>query len=400
VGGGITERAVVSADRPSFEHDLYTDAAIADPYPIYRQIRDLGPAVWLAAHDAWAIGRFADVRAALRADAVLISGRGIAMNEVVNGQPSSRITLTSDGDVHRQLRTVLMKPMMPSALRAVEERVQGLADELVASLLGRESFDGMTDFAQHLPVAIVSHLVGLPEQGRQRMLDWARATFDALGTMNARAEAGLPLLFEMAGYVAGVKRASLRADGWAAMLFAAADEEKIEPTDVASMLIDYIAPSLDTTILGVGHLLYQLGRSPDQWEMIRRDHELIPRAIDEALRLEAPVRAFSRYAVTDYDVDGTTIPAGSRVLILFASGNRDERHYRDPDRFDITRDARDHLGFGHGVHRCAGSHVAQLEMTSLLRAMVKRVEHIHVDDAVLGANNVLYGYRSFRASFH
>ena len=399
VGGGVTEHAVVSSSTPRFDDDLYTDAAIADPYPIYRKIRALGPAVWLGAHDTWAIGRFADVRAALRADDVLISGRGIAMNAVVNGQPSSRITLTSDGDVHRQLRTVLMKPMMPSALRAVEEKVQHLADELVADLLGRDTFDGMTEFAQHLPVAIVSHLVGLPDHGRQRMLDWARATFDALGTMNARAEAGLPFLFEMAGYAAGVKRESLRPDGWAAMLFAAADEKKIEPTDVASMLIDYIAPSLDTTILGVWHLLYQLGRSPEQWQLIRSDHELIPRAIDEALRLEAPVRAFSRYATADYDVDGTTIPAGSRVLILFASGNRDERRYADPDRFDITRDARDHLGFGHGVHRCAGSHVAQLEMTSLLRALVKRVERITVSEPVLGTNNVLYGYRSFRASF-
>jgi cytochrome P450 len=399
MGDCTTERTVVSTNSPRFDLDLYTDAAIADPYPIYRKIRDLGPAVWLTAHDAWAIGRFADVRAALRADDVLISGHGVAMNTVVNGQPSSRITLTSDGDVHRQLRAVLMKPMMPSVLHAVEERVQSLADELVADLLGRDSFDGMTEFAQYLPVAIVSHLVGLPEQGRQRMLDWARATFDALGTMNDRAEAGLPFLFEMASYAAGVKRESLRPGGWAAMLFAAADEKRIEPTDVASMLIDYIAPSLDTTILGVGHLLYQLGRSPEQWEMIRRDHELISRAIDETLRLEAPVRAFSRYAAADYNVDGTTIPTGSRVLILFASGNRDERHYKDADRFDITRDARDHLGFGHGVHRCAGSHVAQLEMTSLLRAMVTRVERINVSAPVLGTNNVLYGYRSFLASF-
>ncbi len=100
--------------RPTLATDLYTDAAIADPYPLYRTIRDLGPAVWLSAHEAWAIGRFDDVRAALRADDVLVSGRGIAMNDLVNGQAarSPRVTLVSDGEVHRQLRTVLMKPMM------------------------------------------------------------------------------------------------------------------------------------------------------------------------------------------------------------------------------------------------------------------------------------------------
>lgn len=385
-------------DAPAFDVDLYADAALADPYPLYRAIRDLGPAVRLTAHDAWAIGRFEDVRAALRADAVLVSSHGIAMNDVVN-VTGARITLSTDGDVHRQLRGVLMKPMMPSALRAVQAEVEGLADALVERLAACEEFDGIADFAQHLPVAIVSHLVGLPEDGRERMLAWAKATFDALGPMNGRTQAAIPLLFEMLRYAAGVERGTLRADGWAAQLFAAAEAGGIEPGDVPGMLIDYIAPSLDTTILGLGHLLWELGRHPDQWAMLRADAELIPRAVDEVLRLHAPVRAFSRFAVADYDVASTTIPAGSRVLILFASGNRDERRFPDPDVFDLRRDAREHLGFGHGVHRCAGSHVAQLEMQSLLRAMVRRVRTIEVGEAELGPNNVLYGYRRFRARF-
>lgn len=383
---------------PTFDADLYADAAILDPYPLYRAIRDLGPAVWLSAHGVWAIGRFDDVRAALRADGVLVSSHGVGLNDVVN-VPGARLTLSTDGDVHRQLRGVLMRPMMPSTLRAVQVEVQVLADALVADLLARESFDGIADFAQHLPVAIVSRLVGLPEEGRQRMLEWAKATFDALGPMNARTEAAVPLLFEMLRYAGGVERASLRPDGWAAELFAAADAHAVEATDVAGMLIDYIAPSLDTTILGLGHLLFQLGRHPEQWAMLRADPALVPSAIDEALRLEAPVRAFSRYAAADYDVAGTTIPAGSRVVVLFASGNRDERRWPDPDRFDLTRDAREHLGFGHGVHRCAGSHVAQLEMQALVRAMVARVATIEVGPPEIGLNNVLYGYRSFRAVF-
>ncbi len=384
--------------RPSLATDLYSDAALADPYPLYRKIRDLGPAVWLTAHDAWAVGRFDDVRAALRADDVLVSGHGVGMNDMVNAE-GSRITLTTDGDA-----------APPAPLRAHETDDAELASGGAGRGRGarrparcrsrtRESFDGIADFARHLPVAIVSRLVGLPEEGRQRMLEWAKATFDALGTMNARGQAATPLLFEMMRYAVGVERATLRPEGWAAQLFAAADEGKIEPTDVASMLVDYIAPSLDTTILGLGHLLFQLGRHPEQWARIRADPELVPRAIDEALRLDAPVRAFSRFAVADYDVAGTTIPRGARVLILFASGNRDERRFADPDRFDVARDARDHLGFGHGVHRCAGSHVAQLEMQSLLRAMVARVATIEVGPPEVGLNNVLYGYRGFRAAF-
>ena len=128
-------------NHPTLAADLYTDAALADPYPIFRTIRDLDPAVWLSAHNAWAIGRFDDVRAALRADDVLVSGRGVAMNDLVNGQAaqSSRVTLVSDGDVHRQLRTVLMKPMLPSALRDVQAEVEALADTLVERLAARDS---------------------------------------------------------------------------------------------------------------------------------------------------------------------------------------------------------------------------------------------------------------------
>lgn len=384
--------------QPVCDADLYSDAAIADPYPLYRVIRDLGPAVWLSAHQAWAIARFSDVRAALRADRALISGRGVAMNDLVNDN-TSRVTLTSDADDHRRLRKGLMAPMMPSSLTAVEAEIQQLADELVAGLVTRESFDGIVDFAQSLPLSVVARLVGLPDAGRQRMLDWAAAMFDALGVMNERAQRSLPLVFELTSYVAGLERSQLRPDGWAARLYDAVDAGRIEASDVTGMLIDYVAPSLDTTILGTGHLLLQLGRHPDQWDRVRNDPTLIPRAIHEALRLESPVRAFSRLAVEEYVVDGTAIPAGDRVLIMYAAANRDERRYADPDRFDVTRDAKDHLGFGHGVHRCAGSYLAELEMEALLRAMVARVRDIEVGEPELALNNVLRGYRRFRASF-
>jgi cytochrome P450 len=388
----------MSQRHPQFDVDLYTDAAIVDPYPIYRAIRDLGPAVWLTAHDAWAIARYSDVRAALRADQVLVSGHGVAMNELVNSN-ASRVTLTSDGDEHRRLRKTLMAPMMPSALKEVAAEIQQLADELVAGLIGRESFDGIVDFAQHLPLSVVARLVGLPDAGRQRMLEWAGAMFDALGVMNERGQRALPSVFDLAGYVAGLERSQLRPEGWAARLYAAVDDGRIEAHDVTGMLIDYVAPSLDTTILGTGHLLFQLGSHPDQWDLVRNDHALIPRAIHEALRLESPVRAFSRLAIEDHEVDGTVIPAGDRVLILYAAGNRDERRYPDPDRFDVTRDAKDHLGFGHGVHRCAGGYLAELEMQALLRAMAARVGRIEIGEPTVALNNVLRGYRGFRASF-
>src|SRR4029453_5957043 len=120
-------------------------------------------------------------------------------------------------------------------------------------LVTRNAFDGIADFAQHLPLSVVSRLVGLPEAGRKRMLVWAGGTFDALGVMNGRGPPRVPLVLELAAYAGGLERSQLHPDGWAAALFAAVDEGRIESGDIAGMLIDYGAPSLDTPILGAGH---------------------------------------------------------------------------------------------------------------------------------------------------
>jgi cytochrome P450 len=199
-------------------------------------------------------------------------------------------------------------------------------------------------------------------------------------------------------YATGVERARLAPGGWAARLFEAVHAGKLDPEDVPGLLIDYIAPSLDTTILATGHLLHLLGSHREQWQRVRRDPALIPAVVNESLRFESPVRAFTRFAAKPYHVDGVAIPEGERVLVLFGAANRDERRYRDPDRFDVTRDARDHLGFGHGVHRCAGGHLAQLELEALLRALVARVGEIEVGTPVPLLSNVLRGYRSFPAA--
>jgi cytochrome P450 len=378
--------------------DLFCDEALRDPHPLYREIRDAGPAVWLPAQGVFALGRFEDVRAALRADATLVSGRGVALNDFVNGLPA-RTTLASDGALHRTRRGVLMRPMMPSALTQVRATIERLAGELVAELVARDSFDGIADFARRLPVAVVLHLVGLPEEGRERMLEWAAATFDALGPANTRGRAAGPRLLEMAEYATRVDPARLAPDGWAARLFAAADGGRLDPEDARGLLIDYIAPSLDTTILASGHLLHLLGRHPEQYEKLRGDAELVPSAVNEALRFESPVRGFTRLAVEPYQAGEVSLPAGARVLVLYGSANRDERRYRDPDRFDITRDARDHVAFGHGVHRCAGGHLAQLELESLLRALVARVRRIEVGEPEVLMNNVLRGWRRLPARF-
>ena len=391
--------AARTATRPELPLDLFCDATLRDPHPAHQALRERAAAVWLPAHELWALARFADVRAALRADDALVSGQGVAVNPAVNAVPS-RTTLASDGELHRARRRVLMAPMMPSALADVRAKVESLAHALVPELCARERFDGLADFARQLPVAVVSHLVGLPEAGRERMLAWAAATFDVLGPDNPRARAAAPEMLEMLRYAARVERGSLAQAGWAARVFAAADAGRLDPADVPGLRIDYIAPSLDTTILGAGNLLYALGTHPEQYARVRANPELIAGAVHEALRFESPVRGFTRLAPSGYEGGEVHIPPGERVLLLYGAANRAERRFAEPNRFDVTRDARDHVAFGHGVHRCAGGHLAQLELEALLGALVRHVRRIEVGEPEVLMSNLLRGWRSFPAAFH
>lgn len=381
---------------PTLDIDLFSDEVIANPNPAYQKIREAGPQVWLSQYNMWAIGGYDDVRAALRADSTLLSGKGVAMNDMLNNSGATN-SLVSDGDEHRRLRSAVIKPMMPKALAEVRKEVQIRADELIDKLLQQDSFDGMKDFSQYLPVTIVSFLVGLPEEGREQMLDWAAASFNALGPMNERGQASIPSLMQGAQYVAELDRTDLVPDGWAAALYLAADKGDIALDEATRLVFDYIAPSLDTTILGTGHMLYQLGLNPAEFAKIKADVSLIPAAVNEALRIGSPVKAFTRLADADYKHGEIEIPAGDRVVILYGAANLDERKYSEPLTFKVERNPRDHVSYGYGVHRCAGAHLAQLEMECLLDAMVRKVERIEVEAPTPFPSNMLSGFASFEA---
>jgi cytochrome P450 len=386
------------AARPTFRRDLYGRPCLADPYPAYRQIRDLAPAVWMPAQKLWAIARFDDVRAALRDDVALTSGRGIAANPLVNSVESP-ITLTSDGDVHVRRRQALIQPLLPAPLRDLRPRLEAEAQRVVAELSDGGTFEAMSSFAARLPVSIVAELVGLDEAGPGQLLRWAAATFDALGVMNARGQAAMTEFAQLGRYIRGLSRATVAAGGWAARLFDAADRGELSPEEARAMIIDYVGPALDTTILATGHMLWRLATTPGAYEALRSDPGLIPGVVNESVRIASPIRGFTRHAAVDYLVGDMVIPRGDRVLILFASANRDERHYPDPDTFDARRNPRDHVGWGHGAHTCAGMHLARLEMEVLLQALVNGVARLETDAPTPIWNNVLQGFATLPARF-
>ncbi len=389
-----------STRRPESSTGFWSDEALLDPYPLYRELRDTAGAVWLTRHELFAISRYKDVRAALQNWQVFSSARGVMMNAEMN-ELMSGILLCSDPPRHDALRGIAGRPLGHAALKELEPRIFEAAEAIVEDLVERETFDAATELARHLPVTLVSSLVGLPEEGRERMLDWAAANFNCFGPRNQRMLDSLPLLreaFEYSTDPALVGR--LRPGGWAARLFEAADAGEITHEDAGRMLNDYWAPSLDTTILGTANAIRLFADHPDQWALVRESPSLIPHAINESLRLESPIQGFSRYVAEEHTIDDVTLPAGSRALVLYASANRDERKWNEPERFDVLRKPNDQLGFGWGEHQCLGMPLARLEMRALLSALVARVERFEVRAAEPLLNNVLHGWARLEVTVH
>jgi cytochrome P450 len=344
--------------------------------------------------------RFEDVRSALRGYSTFSSAQGIAANDIINTQSLGN-TITTDPPEHRKMRSIIRAPLTVPALQKIAPIIEEEAERLVERLVRQGSFDAIIDCAQYLPVTVVSRLVGLPEAGRTNMLRWASATFDALGTMNDRGRRALPEIQELHRYCMDKRTLSgLSSEGWAAAIWRAADDGHIPQAKCPAMMRDYISPSLDTTIFATGSLLWLFGRFPDQWEKVRSNEALIPSAINEAIRLETPIRGFTRVSTCELTYGEQTIPSGSRILLLYASANRDEREWLDPEGFDVTRDARHHLGFGFGAHVCVGMHLARLEITALVKAFCRHVRRFELGEAKRAINNVLRGFERLPVTVH
>ena len=385
--------------RYTFNEDLFTDAAIRNPWPLYKRMRDVGPVVWLPDLRNYALTRHNEVQQALRDHKSFVSGCGVAADQFgcdfLQGN-----TVASDGVRHTALRQAMAQPMLPGELSCIQAQVQTAADDLIDRLVSHGSFDAVQDLARFLPLSVVRDMVGLPEFGQEKMLQWAAAAFDVLGVQNQRGQAALPVIAEMRQFIQrDATRDNLKPESWTHRIHELVDKGELSAELAPFAIRDYINPSLDTTISATAEMIFQLANNPDQWELLKQQPELINNAVNEAVRLGTPIRSFSRHTSMDVEIAGVTMPVGSRVMMLFASANRDERHFENPDKFDVTRNVKDHVGFGSGVHMCVGMHLAQLEMESLLNAMISRVGKISVSKPVIKLNNTICAYQTLPCIF-
>lgn len=390
----------MSQQPPASSVDLWSDDVLVSPFAVYRELRDLAPVVHLVRHDLYAITRYQDVKRVLEDWRTFSSAAGVGFNEPMNELIAGSL-VGSDPPRHQHYRSILERPLSATDLKAVRERIRELAAGLVKRLLGRKSVEVVSELASYLPVTLVAELVGLPPEGRERMLEWAAGAFNALAPVGvARVKEGMAQMGNMQEYFADPQLPTrLRPDGWAARLQGAVQRGEIGPDEFSTLLsVNYVLPALDTTIHATTNLIWLLAEDGERWRWLRANRGMTTRAVHEALRLEGPVQAFSRVAIHDCEIDGYAVSAGQRLLVCFAAANRDERHYPDPDRFDMSRSAADHLAFGFAEHVCLGRNLATLELTMLLTELLNQVERITLLEAKRGFNNGLRGFAMLRVA--
>jgi cytochrome P450 len=381
-----------TADAVPSDLDPYSDEFLADPHPGFRELRDLGAVVYLPTYDAYALPRYAEVRAALSDWEHFSNAFGVGLNDPVNASPG---ILHMDPPEHTAERELLFPPMSTRGLREASVEIEATAQRLAAELVDKGTFDGVRDLAQIIPLVVVAKLVGLPPAGRDRMLEWGAWAFDSLGPINPRTEAAGMGLAGLREYLdAEVSPETVVPGSWASHVFDEAEKQSFSIEEAKERILVYVVPSIDTTVQGMASMVWLFGRNPDQWDLLREHPDLLNRAINEVLRLESPVQIFTRRVVGgDHEFAGTTLPDGARTLVMFASANRDERKWEDPERFDITREGvSEHLAFGFGEHVCMGQGLARLEIRELLKALIPRIERFEIGDYERRINNTLRGF--------
>ena len=380
-------------NRPVSDIDFYADEVILDPLAAYKEMRAVGPIVWLPAQNMWVVTGHAECVAALRQPDLFRSGEGLSLNPEVNALLRGN-SLNSDGERHDRTRTITATPINRKNVQELEPFIREAAEGLAGRLVDARRFDAVSQLATYLPLTIVVELVGLADAGGERMLRWAAATFNLFDGFNERSRASFAELVGLQAYLSeyGVPE-KLKEGGLARRIFDEGPKAGFDFDECAQLMRDYINPSLDTTISATGFAAYLFAENPDQWDLLRSDPTLAANAVEEVVRLSTPIRGFSRHVDRDCDLAGISMKAGERVFLAYAAANRDPAVFPDPDRFDITRNLRAHVGFGHGRHLCMGLHLARLEITSLLNAFIPRVRRWHLDgEPEVAMNNTIRAF--------
>ncbi|HLG67716.1 MAG TPA: cytochrome P450 [Acidimicrobiales bacterium] len=367
-------------------YDPYDFAIDEDPYPVWRRLRDEAPLYYNDRYDFYALSRFDDVERCSVDWRTYISGKGSVLELIKSGleMPPGNI-LFEDPPAHDLHRGLLSRVFTPRRMLAIEPQVRAFCARSLDPLVGSGGFDFIADLGAQMPMRTIGMLLGIPEQDQEAIRD--RIDEGMLLKEGAPPDAETAYAVssgdEFAEYIEWRSKHPSN-DLMTDLLNAEFEDEtgtvrKLTREEVLGYVGLIAAAGNETTTRLIGWTGKVLADHPDQRQELAEDPGLVRGAIEELLRYEAPSPVQARYVTRDVEHYGQKVPAGSVVLLLTASANRDERKFEDPDRFDIHRTIDHHLTFGYGIHFCLGSHLARLEGRVALEEVLKRFPRWEVD---------------------
>ncbi len=355
------------------EYDPFGQEFQADPFPVYRWMRDEAPVFYSEKWNWWALSRFEDVRAAATDPQTFLSYEGIDIDDTAKDQSGPGFLPDIDNPRHDQIRRMIQPQLLPNRVAEREDAVRAVVRGLVDAWRHRGTVDLAQELAWPMPNEVFFDLLGLPaarQEGRAQLNQWVhelkdRKPDDARLTPVAKAAtAGIQAYF---ADLLHERRARPRADLVTHIVTAEIEgvpfaEEDFGPaSEVLGLMMVLFLGGVESTAGLTGTLFKLLAENPDQRALLREKPALIPDAVEEAIRLATPLQLVGRTTAREVTLHGVTIPAGGRVVLVYGAANRDERRFADPDRFDVTRGRFRHLGFGEGMHGCLGAPLARLE---------------------------------------
>jgi len=391
-----------SSDAPYW--DPYRPDLASDPYPAFRRLREEAPLYYNPDYDFYALSRFADIEANLANAEVFSSARSDILEfikEDFDIPPS--MFIWRDPPVHTAYRSVVSRVFTPRRMNDLEQQIRDYCVRCLEPMEGTDRFDFIADLGAKLPGGVIGMLLGIPDEDRD--LIYQRVTG------NLRTEEGQPMevdqaAFQGEGYEEYVEwRAKNPSDDLMTMLLTAdfTDEKgetrKLNREEVLNFVNVLAGAGNETTSRLIGWVGKILGDYPDQRREIAADPELITPAIEEVLRMEPPGPSVARYVQKDIEIHGQTVPAGSAIVFLLASANRDAERFPDGEHFNVHRQGQPHITFGRGVHSCLGSALARVEGRVALQEILKRFPDwtVDTDNAKLSSSSSTRGWDTLPA---
>jgi cytochrome P450 len=386
---------------PELYYDPYDFAIDDDPYPVWKRLRDEQPLYYNERHDFYAVSRFADVERGLADWKTYISSKGSVLELIkANIEMPPGSIIFEDPPEHDLHRALLSRVFRPRVIAELEPKIREFCARSLDPLVGADRFDFIADLGAQMPMRTIGYLLGIPEEEQEELRDKIDASLRMTedGKAQAAMEIGAAMHAVFSDYVTW--RADHPSEDLMTELLQAEYEDttgtmrRLTHEEVVGYVNLLAGAGNETTTRLIGWAGKVLAENPDQRAELVKDPSLIPGAIEELLRYEAPSPVQARYVTKDVEHHGQAVPEGSVMLLLNASANRDERKFPDPDRFDIHRKIDRHLTFGYGVHFCLGAALARLEGRIALEEVLQRFPtwEVDSDNAVRAKTSTVRGW--------